>query len=338
MGRSLSKAQRLDQMKTLYRMRSYSDAELAQRLEVDRTTVYRDRLELEKVIPVYEEEAGRYRIDRSKEISNVRLGLTEALSLYLAARRMSQHTRHAQSAVAKALEKLSLALHQPMTEKLVKDADEILTRMSDPRREVVFEMVARAWIEQLTLRIEYRSLTNDQREKPKTHIFSPYLIEPSPWSDGVYLIGYAEDKRSIITLKLERIESAMLQGPFRTPADFDEKELLKHAWGIWSSRQPVHVRLRFAPGLPTRRIKESIWHPLERVSDLPDGGCLWEAQIAVWIEMAPWVRGWGADVEVLEPPEFREHMRKEVQRLRDLYPPDAVPGPPTSSEEAPHAA
>ncbi len=54
--------------------------------------------------------------------------------------------------------------------------------------------------------------------------------------------------------------------------------------------------------------------------------------------MAPWVRGWGADVEVLDPPEFREHMRKEVQRLRELYPSNAVPAPLTSSEEAPHAA
>jgi CRISPR-associated endonuclease/helicase Cas3 len=35
--------------------------------------------------------------------------------------------------------------------------------------------------------------------------------------------------------------------------------------------------------------------------------------------MVPWVRGWGADVEVLEPKEFRETMIGEAKALAEQY-------------------
>jgi len=35
--------------------------------------------------------------------------------------------------------------------------------------------------------------------------------------------------------------------------------------------------------------------------------------------MMPWIRGWGADVEVLEPENLREAIEKEVHGLMDVY-------------------
>ena len=59
--------------------------------------------------------------------------------------------------------------------------------------------------------------------------------------------------------------------------------MLRHAWGVWGSDEaPQTVTLRFAPGIATRRVKETIWHPLERITDSEDGGCIWEAEIAEW--------------------------------------------------------
>jgi len=54
---------------------------------------------------------------------------------------------------------------------------------------------------------------------------------------------------------------------------------------------------------------------LEKVEDTEDGGCLWSADVAEWHEMLPWIRGWGADVEVLEPEKLRT---KIIQQVRDL--------------------
>lgn len=317
MSRGMNKAERLDQMKLWYCQRSYSDVEMSDRLGVDRSTIYRDRIELERVHPFIEDEEGRYRIDRRRYISNVRLGMVEALSLYLAARRTSQQTRFAHEQTASALEKVAVSLHQPMTERLVKAAEQILRQRSDPQRATIFETVAQAWVESLQLRLEYRPLKS---QRVRTHRFDPYLLEPSPWSDSVYVIGYSDLARRVITLKLERIERALLSSPFAPPEDFDEQTLLRHAWGVWGSDEtPQTVTLRFAPGTATRRVKETIWHPLERITDSEDGGCLWEAEIAEWREMLPWVRGWGADVEVLGPVEMREMVVGRVRALARLY-------------------
>jgi predicted DNA-binding transcriptional regulator YafY len=35
--------------------------------------------------------------------------------------------------------------------------------------------------------------------------------------------------------------------------------------------------------------------------------------------MTPWIRGWGPDVEVLEPAELREQFRGWAERLREMY-------------------
>ncbi|MDP2366166.1 MAG: CRISPR-associated endonuclease Cas3'', partial [Ignavibacteria bacterium] len=68
-----------------------------------------------------------------------------------------------------------------------------------------------------------------------------------------------------------------------------------------------------------RRIHESKWHPLERIEPTEDGGCLWSAEVAEWREMLPWVRGWGADCEVLEPENLRKSLMREAQELAELY-------------------
>jgi CRISPR-associated endonuclease/helicase Cas3 len=317
MDKGMARAERIRRMEELYFQRAWSDIEMAERLGVDRTTVYRDRIELERQAPFAPDQDGRWRIDRTKYLSSIRVNSAEALSLYLPARRMSQQTRLAQADVASALGKLAITLRHPMTERLVSAADEILRRKADPQRAQVFQAVARAWIEGLSMRLDYR---NPNTGTVKTHRFEPYLLEPSPWSDGVYLIGHSDIARGVITLKLERIEDVHLLGPFTPPADFDEQAMLRHAWGIWgSNEQPVKVRLRFAPGLAARRLKESVWHPLETVTDMPDGGCIWEAEIAEWREMLPWVRGWGADVEVLEPEEMRRELTATSSALSSLY-------------------
>jgi predicted DNA-binding transcriptional regulator YafY len=147
MGRGLLKAERLMEMERLYLQRPFSDIELAGRLGVSRQTVFRDRQELTTRVFLVEVEPGSYKIDRVSYLSNIRVDLNEALALYLAARRTSQQTRLAYSKTASALEKLALALKQPMTEKLVKAAEVILSQQSQPEREAILNLVAHAWVD-----------------------------------------------------------------------------------------------------------------------------------------------------------------------------------------------
>lgn len=318
MGRAMNRAERFKEMERLYLIRSYSDAEMAEQLGVERTTVWKDRTALEGETHFSQPEPGKYRIDRMSYMPAIRLKLLESLALYLAARRASRQTRIALPHVASALEKLAVTLHKPMTERLVRAASVVMaqTRKSEPAN--ILETVTEAWVEGLKVRISYRGLRSN---RTVSHVVSPFLIEPSLWSDGAYLVGHSDVAGTIIPFKIERIEMAALTTEhFTIPQDFDEQQLLKFAWGIWYSEgEPVSVKLRFMPGDAARRLQESIWHPTQQIEPSADGGCVWSAQVAEWQEMVPWVRGWGADVEVLEPRELRETLVREAANLALLY-------------------
>jgi CRISPR-associated endonuclease/helicase Cas3 len=314
----MTKAERLREMERLYCQRAFSDIEMAERLGVNRSTVFRDRAELESELLFLQDEQGRWRIDRTHYLSNIKLSLNEALALYLAARRTSRQTRIAQPHVASALEKLAASLKQPMSERLVKSAGAVLDQSKQPERVKVLEVIAQGWVEGRKLRITHRGLHG---KEARVYLVSPYLIEPSIWSEGTYLIGDSDVHGGIATFKIERIERAALTNEtFTIDEGFDDQQLLRYAWGIWyGENAPVTVKLRFAPGDAARRLKESIWHPTQKIEDAADGGCLWSAQVAEWQEMVPWVRGWGADVEVVEPKSLRETLMGEAKVLAEKY-------------------
>ena len=317
MGKGMNKSERLAEMKRLYIQRALSDIEMADRLGVDRATAYRDRIELTVEYPIEPDVEGRYRIDRAKLISEIKVNLHEALTLYLAARKTSRQTRFQQPHAASALEKLAATLRQPMTERLLNAAQRLLKQEKAPERVRVLETLAQGWVEQRRVRIRYQGLKS---LGVSNHTINPYLMEPSIWSDSIYVIAYSDVFEKILPFKVDRIESAALSGEtFEIADDFDDQQLLKHAWGIWyADEEPVTVKLRFNAEA-TRRVKESIWHPLEEVGDTEDGGCLWSAQVAEWREMLPWVRGWGADVEVLEPRALRETLMGEAKAMAEMY-------------------
>ncbi|GIV84810.1 MAG: DNA-binding transcriptional regulator [Candidatus Roseilinea sp.] len=313
MSRAYTRAERLNEMKRLYVQQAFSDIEMSKRLGVDRTTVFRDRLVLEAAYPFIEVEPGRWKIDRTRLLSEIRLSIDEALPLYLAARRLSRQTRFAQKHIATAIEKLATCLHQPMTARLVRAANDILRQEQRPERLSIIEIITRAWVEQRKARITYRAL---RAGRPLIH-----TIHPSLWGESAYVIAYTEITGDIVPFKIERIEDAVITGEtFTLPDAFDDQALLRYAWGIWiGDGEPVTVRLRFAPGKATRRVQETRWHPSQQITLLEDGGCEWRADVAEPLEMLPWIRGWGADVEVLEPKALRETLMGEAKAMAELY-------------------
>jgi len=322
--RGESRADRLRQMEEMYVLQAYTDIELADRLNVERETVFKDRKKLMAKLgkDKWEELAyGRWKIKRRSYISNVGLNLNESLPLYLFARKSARQLGIAQPHVVNAMHKLALCIREPMTERLASAAERVRAQTADDAKLRVFEHVALAWVDKHKIDLDYVAL---HRTTPIRHTVSIYLIEPSVWSDAVYVVGYSEPDKKVMPFKLDRIVDTVLRKSdpiVPMPAGFDEHELLKHAWGIWAkTSQPVTVRLRFHGEVAVRRLRESRWHPLEAVS-LPDaeGSVVWSAPIAEWQEMLPWVRGWGSAVAVLEPMDMRREIEREVRKMTQLY-------------------
>jgi CRISPR-associated endonuclease/helicase Cas3 len=156
--------------------------------------------------------------------------------------------------------------------------------------------------------------------------FAPYFIEPYAVGQTTHVIGWREPPGAVRTFKLERIQRIELTPqPYTIPEDFDPHEKLADAWGIWyTEAEPVEVVLRFHPRV-AHRVQETRWHRNEQTEEQPDGSLIWRAQVAEPQEMLPWIRGWGADVEVLAPGELREALVNETRRLAALYDIQPVP-------------
>lgn len=109
-----SKAARLSQIEALLLAHAagLTQAEIARRLGVHRSTVSRYLPDLPGHIYVDDLDGGRWKIDRSAYLVNLRLNLHEAMAVHLASRllatRSDKHNPHA----AAALRKLGVALER----------------------------------------------------------------------------------------------------------------------------------------------------------------------------------------------------------------------------------
>jgi len=324
MTRAENKADRLLQIEALLlaHPEGLTQSEIARRLEVNRSTVNRYFRDMPNQFPYYESDDGRIFIDRQSYLVNVRLGLHEAMAVHLAARllatRMDRQNPHA----ASALRKLGLALERlaPRISRHVQQSADVMDEAAqrhDPVYLQALERLTLAWAEQRKAQVWHRS---ERTGKVTEYTFCPYFIEPYAVGQTTHIIGHSDPPGKMRTLKIERIERVELtRDPYDVPADFDPRELLADAWGIWYTEgEPVEVVLKFHPRV-ARRVRETRWHRSEQEEELPDGSMIWRAKVAEVQEMLPWIRGWGADVEVIEPKELRVEVLREIRRLNGVY-------------------
>ena len=136
----------------------------------------------------------------------------------------------------------------------------------------------------------------------------------------MHVIGYREPTGKVMTFKVERLPTIkLLEAPYTIPENFDPREKLRDAWGIWyTEREPVEVVLCFSRQVAAR-VRETQWHHSEKITEEADGALVWRAKVAEWQEMVPWIRGWGAEVEVVGPEALRRALENDVRRMADVY-------------------
>jgi proteasome accessory factor B len=299
--------------------------DLATSCGVDRRTIYRDLLTLHEMgVPVWEG-GGRYGIDRETYLSTVRLNLNETIALFFAARLLAHHSDEQNPHVVSALDKLAASLPDTtISEHITRAAEVIRTRPLRVGYVRVLEAVTRAWADRRKLCIRYRASSGEVTER----VVCPYFLEVARREPGAYVIAHDDLRDARRTFKIERIESAeLLDETYQIPDDFDPYAQLSSAWGVMDEAE-VDIRLRFSPAV-AGRVRENVWHQSQRLVELEDGGCELVMRVGGIREVRTWVLSWGADVEVLAPPELRTEVRAHAQRMLERYhdlrrPPNAL--------------
>ena len=318
---TLSKAQRLTRLTYwLYRHpRGLAAAEIARLAGVSARTAQRDVRDLEALgVPLWDDEGDppRYAIISGYYLPPVHLSLDDGVALYLAARLLARYADNYDPHIVEALAKLATILPEPLARHVHATIRDLAAQAEDRVSVEVLGTLAIGWAAGRKVRIRHLGAASDE---PSDHVLSPYFLEPSAAGNATYVIGYVDGLDALRTFKVERIRAArLLEETYELPEDFDGPALLRSAWGIMYGEAVEEVRLRFAPSA-TRRLRETIWHPTQQVSERVDGGLDLTLAVAHPEEMVYWIRGWGPQVEVLAPGWLREQMAREAREAAQVY-------------------
>ena len=317
---SLARAVRLSQIQHFLHSNpsGLTSRELADLCGVCMRTIQRDiqSLETDLKIPLTQN-GDRYGITEGYILPPVSLSLYEAMVIFLACRLVLRQTDENNPHIEKALTKISSVLPSPLAIRLKESASSVGDKKEDLEFIRNFEKIAIAWTTQHQVRMKYQSLESDG---VKEWLLEPYFADMTGVDFSVYVIGHAvrEGKEGIITFKLERIRNLeVLNKRFEIPPDLNIRKLLASSWGIFTG-DAISVVLKFSPYV-THRVKESVWHISQLIEDTPDGGCLLSLQVNSALEITPWIRSWGPDVEVIEPLRLKEQFRDWSETLYRLY-------------------
>ena len=316
MSRLNNRTARLRQLEELLLLSpaGLSVAELTSQLSVNRRTIYRDIEFLSaQGIPLWQE-GGRFGLNRTRYLATVRLSYQEAMALVLAglllARTLDERNPH----VIAALRRLATTLPDFPAEHLKRAAERVEAYRYNSTQVAVLETISEGWGNGRKVKIAYRSPRSGEL---RYRVIAPYALEPT--ASGIYIICHDKWADAIRTFKLARLESAQLvDDTYTIPADFDPEAHLASSWGIMTGEQVSEVVLRFTEAAKPF-VVERQWHPSQHIEDMPDGGCLLQVQVSEPLEMQPWIRSWGAQVEVVAPEWLRERIAEELQRAAEQY-------------------
>ena len=95
----------------------------------------------------------------------------------------------------------------------------------------------------------------------------------------------------------------------------------------------VTVRVIFARALAPY-IRERLWHPSQKLRDLPDGRVEMTLSVADTLEVRRWILGYGVQAEVVAPEGLREALRVEAEQVAAMLQTQRRPLAHTSSTQS----
>jgi proteasome accessory factor B len=276
---------------------------------MSRRTVYRDLVALEGEIgiPLWSE-GGKWGIVEGAFLPPLRLTLDEAVAFFLAARLTAQFADRYDPDTGAAFQKLAEILPPVVARHLERTVDVLAARPLDERATRHLRLLSRAWAERRVVELTYDAATYTPGRPPRRSRVHPYLLEASATTRAIYVIGFDESREAVRTFKLQRIlELSLAVETFEPPDPAVVQDGLGRAWGVITDQEEVDVQLHFDAAVASR-VGETTWHPTEQITREADGSLTWRARVPGTLEIRRWILEWGAQVEVIEPPELREEV------------------------------
>ena len=134
-----------------------------------------------------------------------------------------------------------------------------------------------------------------------------------------YLLAFDYKRKEMLMFNAGRIESLeVLSRRFTRQEDFSPVQYLQGGFRTELGPHVYEVAIRFdAP--QAIYIRERHWHETQRIEELDNGALTLHFRASGLGEIKRWVMQYGAHAEVLSPPQLREEVQAEINRLSELY-------------------
>jgi len=304
------RAERLVQLVELLHTRPAADAEfLAKNCGVSERTLQRDLDAISAAgFPVYFDQG--YRLAPAALLPPIGLTVDEALALTLASQAaIPQAEAAAAQSLAIATRKLQQALAaKPPAASSDRQLALELPPSTDARLEACVTALTGAIAERRTVRLTFHA---DRQKSKGSRQVDPYRLMPT--SRGWDLLAYCHDRRRVLRIPVAHlVEVAMLRKKFETVSD---RVLARHLhregpgavslrWIRLLCRPPLAQTLRRHPP-----VGALLWE------DGPEGSVIFTVGTLDPEEFLPWLLACGDAVELLQPAEMRQRLRRIAEAI-----------------------
>jgi len=323
-AKKYSQAARLhDTIRLIESCHGISIDELAEAGGVDRRTIHRDLQAISEAgYPLTAEWNGNRKLYRFitgfKDVPPIGFSLQELLTLYFLRshletlrgtpfhddldsifRKINSVLPPRYGAHLERLASISLPIIQG-----IRDYSKVTVLLSELRRALLFQQ---------QVKLHYRS---PSRSRSELYTVDPYTF--IFYKGGLYLRGYAHNRRSMRTFAVERITAVeTLNERFEIPLVYLPEKQFSEAFGI-VKEEPLNVRLRFAKTI-AHAIADRIWHPTQKIKRLRSGEVELSFTAGGKMEILSWILSYGEQVELLEPAELCQELAEKIRRMAQLY-------------------
>ena len=178
------------------------------------------------------------------------------------------------------------------------------------------DTIIEAMKQNVELKVDYQRYENKKEEHLQTFHIQPYALRA--YNRRWYLLGYLKEQVELRTIALDRVLSLkVLANSFKLPEDFDVRKYFANVVGIYVNDDlPVtKVKIR-AYGVQAEYLRSTPLHKSQSESHSKHGKFAeFTYRLCITPELVSQLLAMGENVEVLEPKELREKMKKRIYNM-----------------------
>lgn len=170
------------------------------------------------------------------------------------------------------------------------------------------------------LLIDYQRYERGQEEHMQTFHFQPYALKV--YNRRWYLLGYKKEKEDLRLISLDRIHDLKKTNThFELPSDFDARKYFADVVGVYvdKDKQALNVKIR-AYGVQAEYLRSTPLHKSQaEVRSKYGEFAEFTYRLCITPELVSQLLAMGDKVEVLEPKELKEEMKKRISNMFNFY-------------------